>query len=328
MIKKLLLQIALILSPTLILGPALCFATTSTIDPTVPADHATMTGALFRNQFLAAYNDINSLLGEVEAGSLSPTNFDTMLGASGTGFVFRNSNGSYGLHNAFYSITSSSPLVLTTSGSTISGSILQSSSTQNGYLSNTDWNTFNSKVGTNGATATGTWPISVTGNASTVTTNANLTGDVTSVGNVTSISNSVVTGKTLSGLSIAVGTVSSTDTILTAIGKILGNIGSQTNGGRVISSGSSDTMVSTDNTIAWNSSTASTKSQSILACTSDSSIAWKSIQIKDEIGTSNKYPIVVTPVSGTVEGLSSISISGEKPAVKLQCDGVSNWMMM
>jgi hypothetical protein len=37
-----------------------------------------------------------------------------------------------------------------------------------------------------------TWPIGVTGNASTVTTNANLTGDVTSVGNATSISSDVI----------------------------------------------------------------------------------------------------------------------------------------
>jgi hypothetical protein len=47
-----------------------------------------------------------------------------------------------------------------------------------------------------GVGATGTWPISITGNASTVTTNANLTGDVTSVGNVTSLSNSGVTAGT------------------------------------------------------------------------------------------------------------------------------------
>jgi hypothetical protein len=37
-----------------------------------------------------------------------------------------------------------------------------------------------------------TWPIGVTGNASTVTTNANLTGDVTSVGNETSISSGAI----------------------------------------------------------------------------------------------------------------------------------------
>lgn len=38
-----------------------------------------------------------------------------------------------------------------------------------------------------GTGATGTWPISITGNAATVSTNANLTGPITSSGNVTSV---------------------------------------------------------------------------------------------------------------------------------------------
>ena len=43
-----------------------------------------------------------------------------------------------------------------------------------------------------GGDASGTWSISVTGNAGTVTTNANLTGDVTSTGNATSIAAGVI----------------------------------------------------------------------------------------------------------------------------------------
>lgn len=38
-----------------------------------------------------------------------------------------------------------------------------------------------------GTGATGTWPISISGNSATVTTNANLSGDVTSVGNATTL---------------------------------------------------------------------------------------------------------------------------------------------
>ena len=44
-----------------------------------------------------------------------------------------------------------------------------------------------------GGGTSGTWGISVTGNAATVTTNANLTGDVTSVGNATTLANTAVT---------------------------------------------------------------------------------------------------------------------------------------
>lgn len=47
-------------------------------------------------------------------------------------------------------------------------------------------------VPTTGTGATGTWSISISGNAATVTTNANLTGDVTSVGNATTITNNIV----------------------------------------------------------------------------------------------------------------------------------------
>ncbi len=50
-------------------------------------------------------------------------------------------------------------------------------------------------VPTTGTGATGTWGISISGNAATVTTNANLTGDVTSVGNATSYANNVPLNK-------------------------------------------------------------------------------------------------------------------------------------
>lgn len=50
-------------------------------------------------------------------------------------------------------------------------------------------------VPTTGTGATGTWGISISGNAATVTTNANMTGDVTSVGNATTYNNLVPLAK-------------------------------------------------------------------------------------------------------------------------------------
>ena len=47
-----------------------------------------------------------------------------------------------------------------------------------------------------GTGATGTWSISINGNAATVTTNANLTGPITSVGNATSVAAQTGTGST------------------------------------------------------------------------------------------------------------------------------------
>ena len=60
--------------------------------------------------------------------------------------------------------------------------------------------------------------------ATTVVTNANLTGDVTSIGNATTLTNAAVIGKTLTGFTTNTGTITATDTILTAIQKLNGNI--------------------------------------------------------------------------------------------------------
>lgn len=60
-----------------------------------------------------------------------------------------------------------------------------------------------SKTGTG---ASGTWGISVSGNAATVSTNANLTGDVTSVGNATSIAAGVIVNADISASAAIVDT--------------------------------------------------------------------------------------------------------------------------
>ena len=73
-------------------------------------------------------------------------------------------------------------------------------------------------------TITGTFTGSLTGNSSTVTTNANLTGDVTSIGNTTTLTNAPVIAKVLTGFTSGAGTVTSSDSILTALQKINGNV--------------------------------------------------------------------------------------------------------
>ena len=75
-----------------------------------------------------------------------------------------------------------------------------------------------------GTGASGTWPIAITRNAATVTTNANLTGEVISVGNATTIVNASVIGKVLTGFVAGTGIVAATDTILTALQKHDANI--------------------------------------------------------------------------------------------------------
>jgi trimeric autotransporter adhesin len=118
--------------------------------------------------------------------------------------------------------TINSPLsgTLTTMESGDSLSISQANTSTNGYLSSTDWNTFNGKQSALGSltgiimgnagsfygTATSS-PIamSISGNASTVTTNANLSGVVTSSGNTTSFGtqNAGVLGAVVNGATTA-----------------------------------------------------------------------------------------------------------------------------
>uniref|UniRef100_UPI004047D471 beta strand repeat-containing protein n=1 Tax=Algoriphagus sp. TaxID=1872435 RepID=UPI004047D471 len=109
----------------------------------------------------------------------------------------------------------SAPITVTAAAETLTGSTLNATVTGSSLTS----------VGTlTNLTVTNPIAGSVTGNATTVTTNANLSGDVTSLGNVTTLSNSAVIGQVLTGYAAGAGTVAATDNILQAIQKVDGNI--------------------------------------------------------------------------------------------------------
>jgi hypothetical protein len=65
------------------------------------------------------------------------------------------------------SVTASSPL-FSSGGTTPNITIQQASGSQNGFLSSTDWTTFNNKANANGSNASGTWGINITGNSTSV----------------------------------------------------------------------------------------------------------------------------------------------------------------
>jgi hypothetical protein len=105
------------------------------------------------------------------------------------------------------SVSATSPL-FSTGGPTPIISIQKADSVLDGYLSSTDWITFNSKQSA--------------GNYIT-----SLTGEATGVGpgaTAVTLSNAAVIGKVLTGLNITGGTVVSTDSILTAFGKVQNQI--------------------------------------------------------------------------------------------------------
>jgi hypothetical protein len=87
-------------------------------------------------------------------------------------------------------------------------SISQANTTTNGYLSSTDWNTFNNKQ------AAGNYITALTGEA---TASGPGSASVT-------LTNSAVIGKVLTGLNVTGGTVVATDSILAAFGKVQNQI--------------------------------------------------------------------------------------------------------
>jgi hypothetical protein len=87
-------------------------------------------------------------------------------------------------------------------------SISQANTTTNGFLSSTDWNTFNNKQ------AAGNYITALTGEA---TASGPGSASVT-------LTNSAVIGKVLTGLNVTGGTVTATDSILAAFGKVQNQI--------------------------------------------------------------------------------------------------------
>ena len=95
---------------------------------------------------------------------------------------------------------------------------------------------------------------------------------------------------------------------------------------RVISSGTTDTASTTDGTIAWNSSSASGKTENLYACNGGSN--GKVLYVKDAIGTASTYQITLVPNgSDTIDGSASYFLAFNYQSATLQCLGATNnWM--
>lgn len=163
------------------------------------------------------------VLGFTPYNSTNPSNYIslTALSSTATGLSYNNTNGVFSLTSGYvipttteesnwntaYSnrITSaSSPLSISSNSISIS----QATSTTNGYLTSSDWTTFNNKQ------AAGNYITALTGEA---TASGPGSASVTLV-------NSAVTGKVLTGVNITGGSIADTDSILTAFGKVQNQI--------------------------------------------------------------------------------------------------------
>lgn len=93
-----------------------------------------------------------------------------------------------------------------------------------------------------------------------------------------------------------------------------------------MNSGTTATVASANTTLDIKSAATAVKNITIPAAAAGN--VGQNIVIKDTIGTAATYNQVITPVSGTIDGASSVSITANKNSLTLCSDGVSNWMLV
>jgi len=239
--------------------------------------------------------------------------FNTAFGGKTTTDLTEGTNLYYTDARAQASISGTLPISV--SGGVVS--ITQANGAANGYLSSTDWNTFNNKQ----AALNGTGFVKASGssisydNSTYLTTIEGITagGELSGTYANPSLVNSAVTGKILSGVNITGGTISDTDSILTAFGKLQ----NQVNGliGGSIYKGT------------WNATT-------------------NTPTIASGVGTKGNYYIVSVSGTTTIDGISDwnvgdwiiydgtawqqvdntdavVSVNGETGAVSLTTDNIT-----
>jgi hypothetical protein len=135
------------------------------------------------------------------------------------------------------SVTGTAPIA-STGGATPAISISQATTSTNGYLSSTDWNTFNNKSNTTGTVTSvgGTGTVNGITLTGTVTSSGNLTlgGTLGGIGNSQLTNSAVTVGTTAISLGASsttlAGLTSVTSTNLTATAAVTGSVVSATNG--------------------------------------------------------------------------------------------------
>lgn len=102
---------------------------------------------------------------------------------------------------------------------------------------------------------------------------------------------------------------------------------------RTISTGASDFTTSADfgvvagHAIFWNSATASAKTENLIPCNAASN--GYITTIVDEIGTAGTYAITLTPSAGnTINTIATYAMAFNQQSVTVQCNGVSNWVLL
>lgn len=97
---------------------------------------------------------------------------------------------------------------------------------------------------------------------------------------------------------------------------------------RAVTSGTTDTALTTDGTIAWKSASASGKTETLYACNNGNN--GKLLYIKDAQGTAATYPITIAPNgSDNIDGGAVYVMAFNYQAVTIQCyAAASQWLVL
>ena len=218
-------------------------------------------------------------------------------------------------------VTASAPLA-SSGGTAPNITISQAGTASDGYLSSTDWNTFNGKQ------SAGSYITQLTGEATAVGPGAA----------VVTLSTPAVTGKLLTGVNITGGTVVDTDSILTAFGKlqnqINGLVGGSVYKGVWNASTNTPTLASGVGTTGWYYIVNVPGSTNLDGITDwnlgDWAIfdgtAWQQVDNTDAVVSVNGYTGAVSLVSSDVpEGLTNLyyTPARARTAISLTTTGTS-----
>lgn len=93
---------------------------------------------------------------------------------------------------------------------------------------------------------------------------------------------------------------------------------------RTIPSGTTDTATTADSIIAWNSSSAAPKSQTIPAGTFNG----QAFTVVDEMGTAQTYNITITISGGTINNAATFVMNLNGQSITMKWNGGSNYIIV